>query len=283
MASPASDKSAAVASDVELQAAEEEATKKATAPSPTPGRAAAGAQNHQLGGRHTMRWPGIGTRSVKAPGKAGALSFYSSGYADLIARIRALAENLDIPADTRAPLIQALENHERHVSTRKKVEGWLTAVERHMDRRDYLEDAADRLDMPVAQAQEYPDWKREAVRLTAVGKDILSDTKNLRRPSRQHHARRDAHAVGTLRPWRCEPGDRRGTHRTTSPPSRQSSRTATGDTGTNWRKMRAWGPVPSSVRTPAVRSRRTLPMARVWKGRSSGCAAPSDGKPGKTA
>ena len=39
------------------------------------------------------------------------------------------------------------------------------------------EDAAGRLDVPVAEAQGYPDWKREAVRLTTVGKDILSDTK----------------------------------------------------------------------------------------------------------
>ena len=75
-------------------------------------------------------------------------------------------------------MIQALENHERHVSTRKKVEDWLIAVERHMDRRDSLEDAAGNLDMPVAEAPEYPDWKREAERLTTVGKDILSDTKS---------------------------------------------------------------------------------------------------------
>ena len=109
--------------------------------------------------------------------QSGNLSFYSSGYADLIPRIRELAENKDIPSETRAPMIQALENHERHVSTRKKVGDWLTAVERHMDRRDTLEDAAGRLDVPVAEVPEYPGWKREAERLTTVGKDILSDTK----------------------------------------------------------------------------------------------------------
>ena len=109
--------------------------------------------------------------------QSGNLSFYSKGYADLIPRIRELAENKDIPSETRAPMIQALENHERHVSTRKKVGDWLTAVERHMDRRDYLEDAAGRLNVPVAEAPEYPDWKREADRLTTVGKAILSDTK----------------------------------------------------------------------------------------------------------
>ena len=110
--------------------------------------------------------------------QSGTLSFYSGGYADLIPRIRVLAENRDIPTETRAPMIQALENHERHVSTRKKAEHWLIAVERHMDRRDSLEDAAGNLDVPVAEAPEYPDWKREAGRLTTVGKDILSDTKS---------------------------------------------------------------------------------------------------------
>ena len=74
-------------------------------------------------------------------------------------------------------MIQALENHERHVSTRKKVEDWFIAVERHMDRRDSLEDTADNLDVPVVEAPEYPDWRREAEQLTTVGKSILSDTK----------------------------------------------------------------------------------------------------------
>ena len=35
--------------------------------------------------------------------------FYATGYADMIPRIRTLAENLDIPAGTRAPMIEALE------------------------------------------------------------------------------------------------------------------------------------------------------------------------------
>ena len=108
--------------------------------------------------------------------QSGTLSFYLRGYADLIPRLQALAENPDIPSETRAPMIQALEHHERHVSTRKKVEDWLIAVERHMDRRGALEDAADNLDMPVAEAPDYADWRGEAERLTNAGKDILSDT-----------------------------------------------------------------------------------------------------------
>ena len=108
--------------------------------------------------------------------QSGTLIFYAGGYTDLIPRLQALAENPDIPSETRAPMIQALEHHERHVSTRKKVEDWLIAVERHMDRRDALEDAADNLDMPVAEAPEYPGWRGEAERLMEAGEAILSDT-----------------------------------------------------------------------------------------------------------
>ena len=70
--------------------------------------------------------------------------------------------------------------HQRHVSTRKKVEDLFIAVERHMDRRDSLEDTAANLDVPVAEAPEYADWKGEAERLTAVGKAILSETETYR-------------------------------------------------------------------------------------------------------
>ena len=73
-------------------------------------------------------------------------------------------------------MIKALENHEIDLSTRKKVEDWLIAVERHMDRHGFLEDGAGNLDMPDAGAPDYPDWKREAGRLANAGKAILSDT-----------------------------------------------------------------------------------------------------------
>ena len=108
--------------------------------------------------------------------QSGTLIFYAGGYADMIPRLQALAENPDIPSETRAPMIQALEHHERHVSTRKKVEDWLIAVERHMDRRGALEDAADNLDMPVAEAPDYADWRGEAQRLMEAGEAILSNT-----------------------------------------------------------------------------------------------------------
>ena len=48
--------------------------------------------------------------------QAGIPSFYAKGYMDMIPRIQALAENPDIPAKTRAPLIRVLEKHKRFVS-----------------------------------------------------------------------------------------------------------------------------------------------------------------------
>ena len=177
MAFPGADESAAVPSDAESQAAEEEATKKAAAPSPTPAepRSVPAPELPALRPLYEALARDWNALSEGAR-QSGTLSFYSRDYADLIPRIRALAENLDIPAETRAPMIQALENHQRHVSTRKKVEDWFIAVERHMDRRDSLEDTADNLDVPVAEAPEYPDWREEAEHLTTVGKAILSET-----------------------------------------------------------------------------------------------------------
>ena len=108
--------------------------------------------------------------------QSGTLSFYLTGYADLLSRLRVLAENPDIPAETRTPMIKALDNHEINLSARKRVEDWLIAVERHMDRHDLLEDGVGSLDMPVAGMPEYPDWKQDAERMANAGRAILSDT-----------------------------------------------------------------------------------------------------------
>ena len=51
--------------------------------------------------------------------QTGEPLFYAKGYADIIPRIQALAENGQIPAETRAPMIEALENHQRDLSARK--------------------------------------------------------------------------------------------------------------------------------------------------------------------
>ena len=70
---------------------------------------------------------------IEGARQAGLLIFYANGYADMIPRIRALAENPDVPAVTRAPMMQVLENHQRYLSTRKHIEDYLDQVDRHIE------------------------------------------------------------------------------------------------------------------------------------------------------
>ena len=112
---------------------------------------------------------------IEGAQQAGILTFYASGYADMIPRIRALAENPDVPAVTRAPMMQVLENHQRYLSTRKHIEDYLDQVDRHIEEHDSMESLAEELDMKVANISDYPDWRRENDRLTAAGEAVLSD------------------------------------------------------------------------------------------------------------
>ena len=112
---------------------------------------------------------------IKGARQAGILSFYAKGYADMIPRIRALAENPDVPAVTRTPMMQVLENHQRYLSTRKHIEDYLDQVDRHIEEHDSMESLAEELDMKVAEISDYPDWRRENDRLTTAGEAILSD------------------------------------------------------------------------------------------------------------
>ena len=107
--------------------------------------------------------------------QSGTLPFYAGGYAELIPRIRALAENPGIPAASRAPMIRTLQSHEHHLAARKKVEDFFAGADRHMARRDALRDAAADADMAVAEAPNYRGWRREAGRLVEEGETILSD------------------------------------------------------------------------------------------------------------
>ena len=93
----------------------------------------------------------------------------------MIPRIRALAENSDVPAVTRAPMMQVLENHQRYLSTRQHIEDYLGQVDRHIEEHDSMESLAEELDMKVAEISDYPDWRRENDRLTTAGEAILSD------------------------------------------------------------------------------------------------------------
>ena len=94
---------------------------------------------------------------IEGARQAGILSFYAKGYADMIPRIRALAENPDVPAVTRAPMMQVLENHQRYLSTRKHIEDYLDQVDRHIEEHDSMESLAEELDMKVAEISDYPD------------------------------------------------------------------------------------------------------------------------------
>ena len=106
--------------------------------------------------------------------QAGIPLFYAKGYMDIISRVRELTENPDIPATSRAPLIQALENHQRYLSTRKHIQDHPGEVERNMDARASLHDVAADQDIELTGVSAYPDWRQEAERLTAAGEAILS-------------------------------------------------------------------------------------------------------------
>ena len=106
--------------------------------------------------------------------QTGTPSFYAKGYMDMIPRIRELTENPDIPAKSRAPLIQVLENHQRYLSTRKHILDYPGEAERHMDARASLQDVAADREIELTGVSAYPDWRQEAERLTAAGEAILS-------------------------------------------------------------------------------------------------------------
>ena len=107
--------------------------------------------------------------------QTGEPIFYAKGYADMMPRMQALADNRDIPAETRAPMIRALENHRRDLSARNFVADYLDAAERHMGNHAALQSAAQSLDIPIAEVPDHPDWRQEADRLVAAGGAIFSD------------------------------------------------------------------------------------------------------------
>ena len=107
--------------------------------------------------------------------QTGEPLFYAKGYIDMIPRIQALAENPDIAAETRAPMIETLENHQRDLSARQYVEDYLDAAERHMDTHASLQRIADGLGVPIFRVSDHLGWRREADRLTEAAEAILAD------------------------------------------------------------------------------------------------------------
>ena len=112
---------------------------------------------------------------IESVQQTGEPLFYAKGYADMIPRIQALAENPDIPAGTRAPMIEALENHQRDLSARKHLEDHLDAAVRHMDTHASLQRVADGLGVPVGQISDHLGWRQEADRLMETAEAILAD------------------------------------------------------------------------------------------------------------
>ena len=112
--------------------------------------------------------------------QTGEPLFYAREYADMIPRIRELTENPDIPAETRAPMIEALENHRRDLSARLDVENYLDAAERHMDTHASLQRVADSLGVPIVKVSDHLGWKQEADRLMATAEAILADNETYR-------------------------------------------------------------------------------------------------------
>ena len=100
--------------------------------------------------------------------------FYAKGYMDIVARVQMIAENPDIPAKSRAPLIQVLENHQHYLSTHKQILDYPGEAQRHMDARAPLHDVAADRDIKLTGVTAYPDWRQEAERLMAAGEAILS-------------------------------------------------------------------------------------------------------------
>ena len=107
--------------------------------------------------------------------QTGEPLFYARGYADMIPRIRELTENPDIPAGTRAPMIEALDNHHRDLSARQYVEDHLDAAERHMDTHASLQRVAGNLGVPIVKVSDHLGWRQEADRLMAAAETILAD------------------------------------------------------------------------------------------------------------
>ena len=132
--------------------------------------------------------------------------------------------------------------------------------------------------------QDYPGWRQEAEQPDDSGHGHPLGHGDLRRSSRQHHARRDAHEVGALGP---------STMRSGRLPKNAPSGTASRATDRAAPQLelleRIGGRCPPGGRSHLRFGHRQFGPAghhggwwhASWKGRSPGCAEPLDGKAGK--
>ena len=115
-------------------------------------------------------------RLVDRASEAGAPAFDMEGSEVLIARMRPLVEQPELPAGTRQALAGVLEDHQRHAAVRKHIEDWLSAGKAHMGEHEIIELAAAGMDLAITEVRPYTKWRGEAGRLIADGTAILSDT-----------------------------------------------------------------------------------------------------------
>ena len=115
------------------------------------------------------------TALIERARRSGTIEFYTGGYAEVMARMQEFAETPDIPSDKRAQVVRVLENRDRHLAARKRVEDFLEAAERHRHRRNALEESSDETGVAVTQAPGYGKWRETADRLLREGKAILAD------------------------------------------------------------------------------------------------------------
>ena len=114
------------------------------------------------------------TALIERARRLGTIEFYTAGYAEVMARMQELAENPGIPSDKRAQVARVLENRDRHVAARKRVERFLDAAHRNRDQRATLEEAADEAGVAVTQTPEYGQWRGAVDRLKEEGQTILA-------------------------------------------------------------------------------------------------------------
>ena len=101
----------------------------------------------------------------------------------MIPRIQALAENPDIPAGTRAPMIEAFEKYRLDLSAREYVEDYLDAAERHMDTHASLQRVAGSLGVPIVQVSDLPGLETGSGPPEGSSRDHPRGPRNVWRPS----------------------------------------------------------------------------------------------------
>ena len=144
----------------------------------------------------------------KRPASRYAALFYAKGYIDIIARIRELKENPDIPGKSQAPLIQVLEYHQRYLSTRKHILDYPGEAERHMDARAPLSRTLRmNQELELTGVPAYADWRQEAERITVAGEAILSGKETYGPHLDRHRGRRDTQMTRALSALREAIGD----------------------------------------------------------------------------